>query len=468
VSTVGTRTWLCAAVAVVIAVAVAADGASAVQVNQPRLSPCEVSSVPARCGQMSVYENRATGAGRTIELQITVVPATSTPRQPDPIFWLAGGPGDAATESAANVVQFLGAANLFRDLVFVDQRGTGGSNQLFCPQSPDELRACLSTLDADGRAYTTAWAMDDLDDVRSALGYRTVNLIGGSYGVTAAQVYLQRHPSRVRSATMLSGTPLDVPIFERFPASSQQAMDRIFARCAADDACHAAFPDPVADLRAVTARLDRGPVDLPATDPTTNRPAQFRREDLAAGLHALLRDTQTAPLLPLILHAAAAGDWQTVLDVAPPTSPDDSPGWRVMGLTILCHEPWAVLRPARTDAARSYLGYVDVRAMTVPENICAVVPRPEPAALYGPSVPVAVPTLWLNGDADPQDPPENLVGLHHFYPTSEIVIMPGQAHSYAGTDCLRTIITTFVRTASTAGLESECMAETLAPSFRLG
>ncbi len=274
--------WMCGVAALVLALT-ACQASSPGRKTPPRLrlAPCMVGDVSAQCGTLSVPENGATGTGKMIQLRVAVVPALNKQRAPDPVFWLAGGPGDAATDSAAAATGLMATVNQQRDLVLVDQRGTGGSNDLRCPQGSDasrwadELRNCLQGLDGDPRAYTTAWAMDDLDDVRAALGYDRINLYGISYGVTAAQVYLQRHPSHVRTALLESGTVLDVPIYERFPAASQHALDLLFARCAADPGCHAAYPDPAADLRAVTARLDRGPINTKLTDPSTGQPIQF-------------------------------------------------------------------------------------------------------------------------------------------------------------------------------------------------
>ena len=207
--------------------------------NEPlALAPCLVGGAAALCGTLAVSENRATNTGRVIALKVAVVPAQGE-RRPDPVFWLARGPGVAATDDLPGAVRFLQAVNAERDLVFVDQRGTGGSNRFECPQGSDaarwadELPACLADLPADPAAYTTAWAMDDVDEARRALGYEIVNLYGGSlYGATAVQVYLQRHPAAVRSATLIGGTLLDIPIFERFPANSQRALDLALARCA--------------------------------------------------------------------------------------------------------------------------------------------------------------------------------------------------------------------------------------------
>jgi pimeloyl-ACP methyl ester carboxylesterase len=431
-----------------------------------RLTECQVGSTAALCGSLSVPENRATSRGRRISLSVAVVPAQEA-RRPDPVFWFSGGPGVAATDDLPAAVGFLAEVNRHRDLVFVDQRGTGRSNQLVCPQGPDagrwadDLRACLAALPADPAAYTTAWAMDDVDDVRRALGYVTVNLYGGSYGATAVQVYLQRHPAVVRSATLLGGTLLEVPIFERFPANSQRALDAAFARCARDPACRTAYPDPAGDLRALTARLDAGPVDLPVTDPATGQPGRFTRSMLGPGLHTLLRDAATAALVPRVLHSARRGDWGDVLAVRPGSAASGAPTWVLMNMTILCHEPWARLDPARTAPAEggSYLSYADVRALTVPEDLCVLMPTPPAAAAYAPPVPVNVPTLFVNGDIDPQDPPANVAAAAATYPTSLTLTSVGESHQFSRPGCLADVIAAFIDTASTRGLPSACLAQ---------
>ena len=173
-------------------------------------------SAPARCGKLTVFENRTTRAGRTLDLEIVVIPAVSDSPEPDPLFFLAGGPGQAATELAGPMLPLLADVRRTRDLVFVDQRGTGGSGRMTCAffESDvdeeavseslqldalplDDLRECLAEVEAtaDPRQYTTPVAMDDLDDVRTALGYETVNLYGGSYGTRAGLIYMRRHPA---------------------------------------------------------------------------------------------------------------------------------------------------------------------------------------------------------------------------------------------------------------------------------
>nr|MBA3534205.1 alpha/beta fold hydrolase [Ardenticatenales bacterium] len=147
--------------------------------------------LPAKCGTLTLFENRATQSGRQITLNIAVVPARGRDVEPDPLVFLAGGPGQAATESYVQISTAFDRINRDRDIVLVDQRGTGHSNALRCEpaetttepakvvfdeaQQAEEIKACLAQLNADPTLYTTAIAMDDLDAVRAALGYERVN-----------------------------------------------------------------------------------------------------------------------------------------------------------------------------------------------------------------------------------------------------------------------------------------------------
>jgi pimeloyl-ACP methyl ester carboxylesterase len=192
-----------------------------------------------------------TGKGRMITLRIVVIPAYGRSRAPDPLVDFSGGPGGSAVGDIPNVMSALFGLNQSRELVFIDQRGTGGSNGLSCPSPPPTLAdpaqvrrsiaSCLESVrrKADLRFYTSAMAAEDVAQVLTALHYTRVNLYGGSYGATAAQVFQQMSPGRVRTMTLVSGTLLSIPLFERFPLTSQQALDQVFARCVPDLASRA-------------------------------------------------------------------------------------------------------------------------------------------------------------------------------------------------------------------------------------
>jgi pimeloyl-ACP methyl ester carboxylesterase len=205
---------------VLFALLAAAGGAvtAAERPWQGKLASCTLPEVAGKafCGTYEVFENRASRAGRKIALKIVLLPATGPDPAPDPVFSLEGGPGGSATLDAAEVA--ADPARVRRDLVLVDTRGTGGSNPLACPHlwgdgsrldrifPPDAVAACRDALQkrADLTLYTTAAAMDDVDEVRRHLGYGAVNLSGASYGTFAAQIFLARHPEAVRTVVLSS------------------------------------------------------------------------------------------------------------------------------------------------------------------------------------------------------------------------------------------------------------------------
>ncbi len=252
-------------------------------------------TAPAVCGTLEVPEDRSNPSGRTIGLRVAVIPAEAATPEPDAFFALAGGPGDAGTAFFGWLPGLFADVHAARDIVLVDQRGTGGSNALVLPPMPDtngvsqaEVDARLQTwshdwlasIQADPRQYTSTVAADDLDAVRQALGYELIDLYGTSYGATLAQYYIRQHPDHVRVAVMDGGTPLDVPALERMAANSQAALELLFDRCADDAACDAALPDLSAEWSELLAALATG-VDTGLTDPDSGEPVVATLDQVA-------------------------------------------------------------------------------------------------------------------------------------------------------------------------------------------
>ena len=277
------------------------------------LGPC-AEYATGRCGTLRVPENPARPNGRRIGIRVLVFPALDPARRDGrtALFFLAGGPGGAASESAGWATTAFADYWQRHDLVFVDQRGTGGvesprlparsvrstSRHPRVPSGVPGAPACRR-VDADPRFYTTSVAMDDLDAVRAALGYERLDLYGISYGATAAQIYLRRHERRVRSAILDGGTLLHIPIFERWAPNGQRVLDRLFARCRRDAGCRAAFPDPAGDLARVQESLRQTPVRIAGVTVT---PAVVARL-----VQSLTVKPEKAAYVPLLLHLAAQG-----------------------------------------------------------------------------------------------------------------------------------------------------------------
>ena len=223
-----------------------------------RLHPCKIDEGPSEafCGQHNVFEDRASQAGRQIGLKIVIAPALKRDPKRDPLFIFAGGPGQGAGKLANFLLPMFRHIQLDRDIVLIDQRGTGDSNPLNCEPDDREkddfskidaypverFRTCLAGYNADPRLYTTTIAMDDIDEARRYLGYGLINLWGGSYGTRAALVYLKRHPDSVRSVILDAVAPPDMRLGFFVPRDSQRALDLMIEDCAKDGACARHYP----------------------------------------------------------------------------------------------------------------------------------------------------------------------------------------------------------------------------------
>ena len=232
-----------------------------------QLGPCSIGDGPrgSLCGELTVYEDREAESGRTIDLKIVVAPALRRYPASDPLFVLIGGPGGGAATMAESLLPGFRRFQADRDIVFVDQRGTGASNPLDC-EAPEQslealanpsfarLRRCLDGLEADPRFYTTSAAMDDLDDVRVHLGYHEINLYGVSYGTVAALDYLNRHEEAVRSLVLDSAAPRDAMFPLYVPRDAQRVLDRLIDDCEQQPQCASTFPDLADTVDTVMSR----------------------------------------------------------------------------------------------------------------------------------------------------------------------------------------------------------------------
>ncbi len=441
-----------------------------------KLENCTIGAATAQCGTYRVYENRSTHSGRQIDLKIAVLPATGDHVEPDPLFYFTGGPGGAATDVAPMLKTELNELNKTRDIVLIDQRGTGGSNLLMCP-GPDRsfdvadaaalsayAKSCLAGLDADPRWYTTRAYVDDVNDVRQALGYEEINVSGASYGGTVVQVYLLQHPHTVRTALINNSTLIDYPIFEHIADSSQRALDLVFERCATNEKCHATFPDPKADLDTAFARLEKQPIETTVWDPATSQPISVTPALLAGVVHEMLMGADTAAQLPRLAHrAVTANDWDAVakiyLNRILPAQ--RAAAGLVMYAMIRCSEPWATGAPDKVAnyGQDSYLGGSMLAAAKSVDQMCSLLPKPEAEALYGQTQRSDVPVLVLNAKEDPQNPPENVAKTAEVYPNSKVLFEPYRGHYTVNWSCLAKVYQEFVDLGNVKELKADCLSK---------
>jgi pimeloyl-ACP methyl ester carboxylesterase len=447
-------------------------------VGAGRLRLCETDEGPrgAYCGALSVFEDRAGRSGRTIDLKIVVARALRRNPEPDPLFVLVGGPAGGAATMAGSLAPMFRPYQKDRDIVFVDQRGTGASNPLDCEppertlealveQPVERLRRCLENLDADPRFYTTAPAMDDVDDVRRHLGYDRINLWGASYGTRAALVYLARHEETVRSVVLDSAAPIDWPFVLHAPQDSQRTLDRLIADCAAEAACARRFPDLGATVNAVLDHAAKAPV-IRMIHPRTGTPveAAISRDLIATTIFFALYAPATASLLPQWLSDAGRGDFQGLLSLRLQDGPPAPGTGEGAFLSVYCSED--APRFTREDAVRKADGtFLGTAALDMFLKPCAFWPagRVEPQFYEAPVS--DTPVLVLSGDLDPVLPPIRGEQAAASLPNARHVVVPGAGHMTSLSGCVPRLMEEFFTAADAEALDTSCLDGLHRPPF---
>ncbi len=436
-------------------------------------------SVKARCGTWAVPEDPANAAGRAVNLRVAVVPSVSRSPAPDPLFFIAGGPGEAATESFAVLAGAFEQIRQKREIVLVDQRGTGQSGALQCPSEDQtdealslsdaeararlkqEVAACANSLRADLRFYTTAVAVRDLDEVRAALGYDKINLYGVSYGTRVAQTYLHDYAEHVRTVILDGVVPQDEALGLDVARDAQRALDLIFNRCASDPACQAAFPNVRAEFNTLLATLEEEPARVTLPHPVTGKEVEvlLSRRQVAAAVRLLSYSPETAALLPLLIHTAAQGNDAPLaaqwLMVSEGLSKAVSLG---VNLSVVCAEDAPFLQPeALAQANRdTYLQNGETDNIQL---MCSIWPRGAIPADFKQPVKSTAPVLLLSGEADPVTPPANADHVAQSLSQSLPLVVPGEGHGVIGRGCLPRVAADFVKSGTVQGLDTRCVQD---------
>jgi pimeloyl-ACP methyl ester carboxylesterase len=449
------------------------------------LAPCQVEGVstPARCGIYRVFENRRTARGRMLPLKIVVLPAQHPNPARGPIFYLAGGPGETASELAFLFENAPEREDM--DIVLIDQRGTGEGHFLGCrsPGSDDDLagylkgpfdlptvRACRDDLAPRfdlSQYHTMAW-VEDIDEVRRAMGYDRINLVSGSFGTYAAQQYIRRYGAHVRAAYLLSPVLLSDRTPLHMPQDGQRALNQVFDQCAQDTACHSAYPRLRENFAAVLARLRRGPVATSARHPDTGARSeiQLTEEGFVDAMRVFLYRSTSAREIPYLIEQAAAGDFSAFADVAVRSARGFYGAVRGgVAFAVTCNEFVNRIRPEEVAPAGrgSFLGTWRIDRQRA---ACAIWPATDLPADYLASFRSDVPALIVGGDTDPVTPPSWANEIRTILPNSAIVIIPQAGHTEENV-CVLGIRHAFFRTGSAQGLDTSCIGNLRPTPFRL-
>jgi pimeloyl-ACP methyl ester carboxylesterase len=450
------------------------------------LEPCAVSGVAeeALCGTYEVPEDRERQSGRVIGLKVVVLPALGPTAAPDPLFYLAGGPGEAATQAAPFFADGWEELRHHHDIVLVDQRGTGDSNPLTCRirevnesvqalyavAFPERaLRECRAALedDADLRLYTTPIAMDDLDEVRAALGYATINLYGGSYGTRAAFVYMRQYPENVRSVVLRAVAPVDMKALLPAARHGQIAMDGLIEDCHRDETCRSAYPQLRQDLERVISQLQDEPVHVDARDPATGEAVgvQITRDVFAGALWWLMADPHGSSQVPHLIRAAATGDFSLFVAATAPFAVGATSSWALgMALTVLCSEDVAQIdrREIAAASVETFMGEGRVQNLL---RTCESWPAGRVPPGYGVPVQFDGPVLMISGEYDPIDGLDLALQAERHLPNSLHLVIPSGTHQPQFPGCLRELAIEFLRRGSHEGLDPSCVEEIRRPPW---
>ncbi|MBT1445110.1 alpha/beta hydrolase [Shewanella sp. JM162201] len=432
-----------------------------------------------RCGVVKVPENPAKPDGKQIEVHYAVLPAIKPSFPNEAFLAIAGGPGQSAIDHADGFDRMFRKVRQTRDILLIDQRGTGRSNLLACDdgainalafndESADttaEAQKCLDAQSADVTQYGSLNAVNDIEAVRKAAGYQKLHVYGVSYGTRMAQLYLKLHPEQV-ATTILDGV---VPMQQSVIAIGE-AIDRavalLLADCKANEACNSQFPTLEADLAAVHTQLAQAPVSNSVRHPLTGEAETFllTRGKFAAVVRLALYSPTTRALLPFAIHEAARGNYQSILGLY---------GMTVGGLDMAAGMHNAVVCGEdmhRIDAAmksRLEQSYYGSEMFTALNKACKVWNIPQVAADFADGVTTDKPVLLLSGNLDPATPPSwaelamaNMGNARH-------LVAPYSGHGIARESCAAGVIAEFVSEGSAKELDTGCIEKDIRRGFYL-
>lgn len=422
----------------------------------------------AFCGRFRVYESREARSGRTVDIAFVVLRALNDRGNTDAFTQFNGGPGAPATPAAAGVARALASIREDRDILLVDHRGTGGSGALVC-DNPfpggiasrfetvfplDHVDACREMLSrrADLSRYTTAAAMDDLADLAAWLGYLQLDLSGGSYGTREAQIFTRRHPDMVRTVILNGVAPVDGGVYVRHARSLQVALSALVAECAAQEACHAAYPDLETVLAEVLATAANDPPEVVVEGETV----RFGIGPLSYALRGLLYGR--AGSVPARLYEAHAGTWQPLAGYYLSRQAwVGGAGGIPAGyhFSVLCAEDIDPLSwdDIRRSSDGTFMGDFLIAGY---KRACDHWPAADLPDDYFVPVLSDKPALLLSGGRDPVTPASGATAVARGWPKALHVVVPNGGHGQGG-PCIRAMVVHLVRAGSTEGIDSGCV-----------
>jgi pimeloyl-ACP methyl ester carboxylesterase len=460
----------------------ATDAAHALKLASCEIKPPGVTyELKAECGSFEAPLDRAAPNGAKLSIAVAKIASRAREPKADPMVFLAGGPGQSAKQSFVPLQ--LGFADILRhrDVWLIDQRGTGESALLSCAQDdktpltellanpPDRaaglavLKRCAERLGEAAKHYTTLDYIADLEQFRVAQGIQQWNLYGGSYGTRVALAYAKYFPKSIRSVIVDGVVASTEPLGSSHGKNAQTALKSLSDRCAADAKCNAAFPDVYANAVRLLSQLEATPVDVQVRMPGTHRAQKVRltRDSFASTVRLLLYGPETQPLLPLLLHEAAQGDFAPITRVGLMTAESLMQSLNSnVELSILCSEDFPVFPPIKSEP--------DWLLRDMQQNIadtCTFWPRGARKADFHVPDRGSIPTLLLSGEFDPVTPPSFADIAKQELTNATHLVAKGQGHIVLSRACMPRIAGDFVEQLKVDPAGTKCLDQLAAPAF---
>ncbi|MDX1563060.1 MAG: alpha/beta fold hydrolase, partial [Gammaproteobacteria bacterium] len=436
----------------------------------------------AQCAELVVPLDHSDSNSPSVALFVARVPATTATPEPDPLVLINGGPGGSSVDLYLQNRGAFAPVLRDRDIVLLDQRGTGRSlSGLDCDlpedfelvtSTRDEIRAivdaCIAEFPFDPRFFTTSVAVEDLELLRQTLGVDEWNIYGISYGTRVAQHYLRRHGEHVRTMILDGVVPAELTLGPAIATDAQTALDAIFARCAASAPCAARFASLRGQFDELRQRFDNGSIEVFIDDPVTGEPTSLVLDEshLQGVVRLMSYSDATVALLPLVIDETYRGNYRPLAAQAELQiqAVSDSIGF-AMHNSVVCTEDAPYFdRVSNPDATWLYLGTTVVDGLRA---ICESWPAGVIDDDFKDAVESARPVLLLSGEHDPVTPPSyaervidaGLTNARH-------IVGPAQGHGLAGVGCMPRLIREFIETADLEALDSDCVdAEPPMPFF---
>ncbi|AAZ27593.1 MULTISPECIES: alpha/beta hydrolase [Colwellia] len=438
------------------------------------LENCHLGEIRSQvqCGKLEVPENYQQPDGDKIAVNFAVLPAIDDSEYKAPLMFLAGGPGQAAVELATGLNRVFREVRKTRDIILVDQRGTGKSSPLSCEfeavdnvysalpdaLTPQEVKDCVAQFKGDVTQYNSENAIRDFDAIRAALGHEKLNIYGGSYGTRAGLVFMRMFPESLESVVLDSVGPIEVPI-GMFGQSGARSFNLLIDNCKNSESCHKAFPNLADEFQAVKVRLAKEPASIDILHPRLGTPTKLVIDEtkFTGNLRFQLYGMEGRSMVPLVIHQAFLGNYQPLVGLMARTEGEQLVYTGLL-FNIVCNEDMPRLSVAdkAADANNNFDGKDSQLAW---DMVCPFFPKYRPSEGFYQSVTADIPTLILSGNLDPVTPPSNGEYSAKTLPNSHHIIVENASHTVAMSTCASDIIQEFLTSKTPKKLDESCLKD---------